>query len=45
MYTQFWSVNLKGKHQSEDVGVDGRVESNIRMNLEKFGGKLWTQFV
>jgi hypothetical protein len=31
MHTKFWSENLKGKDQTEDLGVDGR----------KFGEKVW----
>jgi hypothetical protein len=25
MYKEFWSVNLKGGDNSEDLGVDGRI--------------------
>jgi hypothetical protein len=36
MHTKFWSEKLKGKHNSEDLGVDG---DNIRMDLKKQGGE------
>jgi hypothetical protein len=35
----FWLKNLKGRDYMEDLGVD------IRMNLGKLGGKVWTGFI
>jgi len=25
MYTRFWLDNLKGRHHTEDLGVDGKI--------------------
>jgi hypothetical protein len=30
MHTTFWSENLKGRDQSEDIGVDGNIRSVLR---------------
>jgi len=34
MHTEFWSENLKGRNNSEDLGEDGK---NIRMDLREIG--------
>jgi hypothetical protein len=33
----------QGKHLAEDLGVDGRI--TLEWLLEKWGGKLWTDFI
>jgi len=33
MHAKYWSGNLKGRDQAEDLGVDG--EDNIRMDLRE----------
>jgi hypothetical protein len=43
MHTTFWSENLKGRDQSEDLGVDGKMI--LEMILGKYGGKVWTGFI
>jgi hypothetical protein len=42
MHTEFWSENLKGRDQSEDLDVDGRI--TLQWILGKMGGKLWTGY-
>jgi len=42
MRTIFWSENLKGRDDSEDLGVDGMIFERM---LGKQGGKLWTGFI
>jgi hypothetical protein len=37
MYTNFWSENLKGRDQLEDIGIDG--ENNIRMDRREIEWK------
>jgi hypothetical protein len=43
MHTKFWSENLKGRDNSEDKGVDGRII--LDWMLQKYGGKVWTGFI
>jgi hypothetical protein len=38
--TIFWSENLKGRNQSEDLAVDGKIILNCI--LRKQVGKVWT---
>jgi len=38
MYTNFWSENLKGRDQLEDIGIDG--ENNIRMDRREIEWKV-----
>jgi len=38
--TKVWLENLKGRDQSEDLGVDGK--TILEWILEKYGGKGWT---
>jgi hypothetical protein len=40
MQTQFVSENLKGRHRSEELGVDGRII--LKWILGKYGGKVCT---
>jgi len=40
MHTKFWSENLKKRHHSEDLGVDGRII--LERILGKHGGEVWT---
>jgi len=40
MYTEFLSENLKGRDNSEELGVDRTI--NNRWILTKYGGRLWT---
>jgi hypothetical protein len=35
--------NLKGRDNSEDLGIDGRII--LDYVLEKYGGKMWTEFI
>jgi hypothetical protein len=37
MRTKFWLESLKGRDQSEDLGMDGRIGYNIKMNLREIG--------
>jgi hypothetical protein len=43
MRTKFYSVNLKGKYHSDELGVDGRMI--LDWILGKQGGKVWTGFI
>jgi hypothetical protein len=42
-YAKFWSENLKGRDYLENLGIDGRITSELI--LEKQGGELWTGFI
>jgi len=41
MHTKLWSVTLKGRYYSEDLGVDGKLMLKWIL-LEKQSGKVWT---
>jgi hypothetical protein len=41
MRAKFWPENLKGRDQSEDIGVDGRII--LEWILGKYGEKVWTK--
>jgi hypothetical protein len=47
MHTKFWSENLKGRDNSEDLGTDGKLilgmDGKIILEwiLGKYSGKLW----
>jgi len=41
MHTKFWSENLKGRDDSEDLGLYEKILERI---LVKCGGKLWTGY-
>jgi hypothetical protein len=43
MYTDFWSQNLKGRYNLEDLGVIGRII--LEWILEKQGGSVWDGFI
>jgi hypothetical protein len=43
MHTVFRLLNLIGRDNSEDVGVDGRII--LEWILGKQGGKLWTGYI
>jgi hypothetical protein len=43
MSTKFWSVILKGRDNSEDLGVDGRII--LDWILGKWVGKEWTAII
>jgi hypothetical protein len=43
MRTIFCLGNLKGRDNSEDLGVDGMII--LELILGKQGGKVWTEFV
>jgi hypothetical protein len=43
MHTIFWSGNLTGRDDSEDVGVDGRII--LEWILGKYVGRLWNGFI
>jgi hypothetical protein len=40
MHTLFWLENGKGRNNSEDLGVDGKVI--LEWISEKWSGKVWT---
>jgi hypothetical protein len=40
---KFWSENLKGRDDSEDLDVDGMLI--LKRLLGKLGGKMWTGFI
>jgi hypothetical protein len=42
MCTRFWSKNLKGRHHSEDLGVNG---STLIRILREIGCDVWTGFI
>jgi hypothetical protein len=35
MYTRFWSENLKGRDNLEDLGEDGRIIMMVMMMMRK----------
>jgi hypothetical protein len=35
MRKKFWSENLKGRDHNEDLGADGRVILNVRIDLRE----------
>jgi hypothetical protein len=39
MHTKSWSENPKGRDNSEDLGIDGKILDCI---LGNYGGKVWT---
>jgi hypothetical protein len=41
MYPTVWSKNLKGRHHSEDLGIDGRII--LEWILGQYGGKVWNR--
>jgi hypothetical protein len=43
MHTKYWLESLKGRHCSEDPGVDGR--TILKWILRKLGGRVWTGFI
>jgi hypothetical protein len=40
MHTKFWSENLNGRDNSEDLG-----RITLEWILGKYGGKVWTGFI
>jgi hypothetical protein len=43
MYTKFWSENLKGRYNSEDLRVDGRII--LECILKKLLEVVWTGYI
>jgi hypothetical protein len=43
MHNKFWSGNLKGRDQLEDLGIDGRIILEWFLGL--YGGNVWTVFI
>jgi len=43
MHTKFWLENMKGRHNSENLGIDGRII--LEWILEKQGGKVWAGYI
>jgi hypothetical protein len=43
MNSKFWTENLKGRYNSEDLGVDG--ELILEQILGTSCGKVWTGFI
>jgi hypothetical protein len=43
MHVIFWSENLKGRADLEDLGVDGMII--LEWILGKWGGRVWAGFI
>jgi hypothetical protein len=40
---KYWSENVKGKDNFQDIGVDGKII--LELILGKSGGKMWIGFI